>query len=89
MNISSLIVDVQGTSVGAVRSTLGEWPGVQVHASTPEGRLIVTLETRTDGESTDAFSRIGALKGVMSVALVYHEFEPESETENNNVTNAT
>lgn len=89
MNISSLIVDVQQASVGAVRSTLDGWPGVQVHVATPEGKLIVTLETETDAETTDTFARMGALDGVMSVAMVYHQFEPESKTENTNVTDAT
>jgi nitrate reductase NapD len=89
MNISSLIVDVQQASVGAVHSTLDGWPGVQVHVTTPEGKLIVTLETETDHETADTFARMGALEGVMSVAMVFHQFEPDSESENTNVTDAT
>lgn len=89
MNISSLIVDVRQASVGAVRSTLDGWPGVQVHVVTPEGKLIVTLETATDRETTDTFARMNALEGVMSVAMVYHQFEPEPKTENTDVTDAT
>jgi nitrate reductase NapD len=55
------------------------WPGVEVHAATPQGKLIVTVETLTDAQSSDTFARIGAVAGVMSVALVYHQFEPEPE----------
>jgi nitrate reductase NapD len=89
MDISSLIVDVKHNHVDAVRNTLGCWPGVQVHVATPEGKLIVTVETGTERETIDTFERIGAVEGVMSVAMVYHQYEPESETENTNVTDAT
>jgi nitrate reductase NapD len=81
MNISSLVVDVQPARAGAVQMALRQWPGVEIHAATPEGKLIVTLETDTDGQTTDTFTRIGAVEGVMSVALVYHQFEPDPDSE--------
>jgi len=46
-----------------------------------DGRLVVTVETTTDRESSESFGRIGALPGVMSVSLVYHQFEPETGPE--------
>jgi nitrate reductase NapD len=79
MNISSLVVDVQPARTASVQAILAGWPGVEVHAATPQGKLIVTVETDSDVQTTDNFSRIGALEGVMSVAMVYHQFEPELE----------
>lgn len=81
MNISSLIVDVQPAHLLSAQVTLSAWPGIDVHAATPEGKLIVTIETDTDGETTDTFSRIAAVAGVMSVAMVYHQFEPNPQQE--------
>ncbi len=81
MNISSLIVDVQPAALSAVRSELKHWPGVEVHAATAEGKLVLTVETESDAETTDAFARISAIDGVMSVALAYHQIEPEPELE--------
>jgi nitrate reductase NapD len=79
MNISSLVVDVQPEALPAVRSELIRWPGVEIHAATEFGKLVLTLETETDTETTDSFARIGALDGVMSVALAYHQIESEPE----------
>jgi nitrate reductase NapD len=81
MNISSLIVDVRPECLAGVQGTLLKWPGVEVHAATPQGKLIVTVETDAAASSTDAFARIAAVEGVMSVAMVYHQVEPELEQE--------
>lgn len=81
MNISSLIVDVQPAHLLSVRETLSAWPGVDIHAATPEGKLIVTIETDTDGQTTQTFTAIGAVSGVMSVSMVYHQFEPDPREE--------
>lgn len=81
MNLSSLIVDSRPEAVAAVDAELRTWPCVQVHNHGTAGKLIVTIETDTDAQTTDIFGRIGALDGVMSVALVYHQFEPDPEME--------
>ena len=81
MNISSLIVDVRPEAMSAVRGVLKSWPGVDIHAATSLGKLVITVETETDSETTDTFARISALDGVMSVALAYHQIEPEPEME--------
>jgi nitrate reductase NapD len=78
MNISSLIVDTRPEHTSLVVAQLGRWPGVEVHAATPEGKLVVTLEAAGDGELASCFDRIRGLAGVMSAALVYHQFEPEA-----------
>ena len=87
MNISSLVVHVRPEQRSEVEQALQGWPGIEIHASTPEGRLVVTVDT--DDESTESFDRIGALPGVMSVAMVYHHLEPEQEQESQDGTDAT
>lgn len=79
MNISSLVVDARPDFLAQVCATLRELPGVDLHAATPEGKLIVTLETDSNDATTDTFARLGALEGVMSVAMVYHQFEPDQD----------
>ena len=81
MNISSLIVNVQPAAMTAVRSELMRWLGVEIHAATAQGKLVLTIETETDTQTTDTFARIGAIDGVMSVALAYHQIETEPELE--------
>jgi hypothetical protein len=52
VNISGLIVYAQPAAFQALRARLAEIPGVEVHATTAEGRMVVTVERPTDGEMT-------------------------------------
>ena len=81
MNISSLIVDVRAGQLAAVRGALSGWSGVEVPAASAQGRLIVTVESPNDTDTTETIARIGALDGVLSVALVYHQIEPNPDME--------
>ena len=79
MNISSLIVHVRPEQLAATQAELRRWPGLQIHAASTDGKVIVTVETANDGETTATFDRINAVAGVMSAALVYHQFEPDPD----------
>ena len=81
MHISSVIVGVRPEHVGPARDLIQQWPGVAVHAATPDSRLIVTVESDDDATSADTFARLASVDGVMSVALVYHQFEPDPDME--------
>lgn len=81
MNISSVIVNAQPGRVAAVRTGLDNTPGVEIHAGTDDGKFIVTIETGSDAETVGLFERINLLDGVMSTAMVYHQFESDPENE--------
>ena len=81
MNISSIIVNAQPTLLPSVRSSLEQIPGVEIAAAGEDGRLVVVIETETDGETTSTFDRINLIDGVMSVAMVYHQFESDPDIE--------
>ena len=81
MNISSIIVHAQPTELASVRGSLEQIPGVEVHAATDDGKLVVTIETDTDGETAGTFDRINAMDGVMSAAMVFHQFESDPHKE--------
>ncbi|MDP1653156.1 MAG: chaperone NapD [Rhodocyclaceae bacterium] len=81
MNISSIIVHVKPTELSSVRSNLDQIPGVEIQAATEDGRFIVTIETETDGESTHIFDCINQMDGVMSVAMVFHQYESDPDIE--------
>jgi nitrate reductase NapD len=54
-------------------------PGVEVHAATSDGRMIVTTEDWDETTAADKVFAIDRLDGVLSAALVYHFFEPETD----------
>lgn len=81
MNVSSLIVNARDGHATAVQTLLAQQPGVEIHAASPEGKLIVTIETESDRETVDAFERIAKTEGVLSAAMVYHQIESEPDQE--------
>lgn len=81
MNISSVIVNVQSGQAPALRTCLQSIAGVEVHAATAQGKFVITIETETDGETADTFERINRLDGVLSIAMVYHQFESDPDKE--------
>ena len=81
MNISSVIVSARPDQAPLVTSGLRQTAGVEIHATTDDGRFIVTIETGTDGETVDVFNHIHAMDGVMSVSMVFHQFESDPEME--------
>jgi nitrate reductase NapD len=81
MNISSVIVIPRPERVAAVTEGLRQIEGVDVAAVSPEGKIIVTLETEGDGETVAMYEGISLMDGVMSASMVYHHKEDEPEVE--------
>ena len=81
MNISSVIVHAKPAELLSVRGSLEQIPGVEVHATTDDGKLVVTIETDSDGETARTFDRINVMDGVMSAAMVFHQFESDPHKE--------
>lgn len=75
MHISGVLVHAQPGEADRVRGRLCATPGVEVHAISPEGRLVVTIELGDDARLPETFNAISALPGVLSAALVYSHTE--------------
>ena len=79
-HVSSLVVHVRHEHLAQVRAALIGMPGIEIHAE-GGGKLVVTLETASEGDIAARLSEISVLDGVLSAALVFHHFEPaESPT---------
>jgi nitrate reductase NapD len=72
INISGLLLHAHPDRAEALCARLQQLPGVEVHAVSPEGRLVVTLENADDRSMADAFARLQALPDVLCASLVYH-----------------
>lgn len=75
MNISSLLIHAQPERAEQVRVQLEQLPGLEVHALTADGRLIVTLEKGDDQDMTRLIEQLRAISGVLATTLVYHHSE--------------
>lgn len=81
MNISSAIVHAIPGHVEQVKAGLAPLEGVEIHAISPEGKFIVTIEAENDAGNVGIYEQIGRLDGVMSTAMVYHQTEAEPDLE--------
>lgn len=71
LHITSLIVHSTPKRVAGVSKLIAALPGARVHAVSPAGKLVVTLEAGTAGEILSQVSVIQRTDGVLSAALVY------------------
>lgn len=78
MNISGVLVHVSPARITPVTEQLHAIPGVEVHASSPEGKLVVTVEDDSVGGLADKVMHLQNVNGVLSVAMVYHHSEDDS-----------
>ena len=77
MSISSLIVHTRPGAADSVRDRLSRLDGVEVHAVTENGRLVVTVDQPDDAKASETFLTFEALEGVLSTSLVFNYFEQD------------
>jgi len=71
LHIASLVVHAAPRRLQSVTEAIAALPDALVHASTPNGKLVVTLEAGTAEAMTQAVACIQRIDGVLSAALVY------------------
>lgn len=81
IHIAGVIVATSRIHAHRVRTDLQLLPMATVHLVAEDGRMIVTLETRSPAATLDCMDAIRALPGVFNVALVYQHAEPEAAME--------
>ena len=74
-HIASVLVQAWPDRIPEVEADLTRLPGVESHGSNGAGKLIITVETRSDAELLARINRIETAEGVIAVSLVYHHAE--------------
>lgn len=80
-NICGVLVQTWPEQRWSVKADLEALPGVEVHAASDDGKLVVTVEDAEGQWAGATISRFNEVKDVLSVALIYHHFESEQEGE--------
>jgi len=81
MNISSAIVHILPAHLDEASVVLSGMPGVEIHACSPEGKVVVTLEDEDTNSAADSYVALHGITGVLSVAMVYQYSDDEIVTE--------
>jgi nitrate reductase NapD len=69
---------VKAGHLQAAAALVSAVPGVEVHASSAEGKIVVTCEAAGSRELLDRVDAIRGIEGVLSATLVYQHSEPLS-----------
>lgn len=81
MNISGVLVHAYPQNAEAVKTQLLAFPGVEVHAISAEGKLVVTVEEDNARMMADTVMRFQDVPGVLSAAMIYHHYEENEDVE--------
>lgn len=73
IHITSFVVYMNPAKKEQVYQGLSTIEGLEVHGESPDGKLVVTLESSTNKAMLDQIDSINAVEGVINSALVYHE----------------
>jgi len=71
MNIAGVLVHAMPEQVDAVKKRLIEISGVEIHAVTDDGRLIITVEDEDGKVVGNTVINLHQCEGVISAAMVY------------------
>jgi len=74
-HISSLIVRALPERLAVIAAGIAKMPGAEIHRSDAIGKIVVVLETESQGEITDRLRAMEALPGVLNVSLIYHHVD--------------
>ena len=81
LHVSSLLVHGVASRLAEIRAAIEGLPGVEVHASDPAGKLIVTIECHNEAEIGRQIEAMRAMDGVHTASLVYHQVDDAWEAE--------
>ncbi|MDP2572207.1 chaperone NapD [Vibrio penaeicida] len=84
VHISSLVVHVSPEHLSRTKSRIEEFENAEVFGDSPEGKIVVVLETENQGFITDTIDAINNLPDVLSTVLVYHQIETDLEDKDEN-----
>ena len=71
LHIASLVVHSTPRRLDSVSEAIAALPGARVHASSANGKLVVTLEAPSSEAMAQVVASIQHVDGVLSAALVY------------------
>jgi periplasmic nitrate reductase NapD len=77
MSISGLVLQVRPKDTEGLRRRLEDLDGVEVHAITDEGRMVVTVDQPEDGKATETLQILQTMEGILSTSLVYNHLEQD------------
>lgn len=77
MHIAGVLVHTRPEWIENVHAQLLAIDGLELHATNPDGRMVITIESDDRNEVAEALFRINTAENVLSASLVYEQSESE------------
>ena len=75
MTICSLVLQALPEKTDQINAELIQMEGVEVHATDPSGKIVVTIDHPDHDYCTGTFASMNYINGVMSAALIFEYSE--------------
>ncbi|WP_027856697.1 chaperone NapD [Marinobacterium jannaschii] len=73
IHIVSLVMMTRPANLDDVKSRITDVDGSEIHATSPEGKLVVTVEADSNRELLERVETLQGLEGLVASNLVYHQ----------------
>ncbi|MBF0163746.1 MAG: chaperone NapD [Magnetococcales bacterium] len=77
--LASAVILVQPARLLTVAAFITDLPGAAIHATSEQGKMVITLEGDTTSILVEQFDTIRTLDGVLSADLIYQHSEESSD----------
>lgn len=74
-HIAGIVVHASQSNLENIKQAISLLPGSEIHVTSADGKIIVTLEARRSVDIVDQLNAIHALPSVYSASLVYQHHE--------------
>ncbi len=78
-NICGVFVQTTPERLKDVARSLADTPGIDIHQTEDDGRMVVTIEDTPDKYASETLTGLRSVDGVLSASLVYHHCDTESK----------
>ncbi|NBI54827.1 chaperone NapD [Photobacterium alginatilyticum] len=75
VHISSLVVHCYPEHLSSIKLHIDTFNDAEIYGDSPEGKIVIVLETENQGFITDTIEAINNIPNVLSTVLVYHQIE--------------
>ncbi|MEZ9822587.1 chaperone NapD [Shewanella sp. 10N.286.45.A1] len=76
-HISSLLVQVSPEHLSKTQELILEFKEAEIYGVSEVGKIVVVLETQTEGFISDIIGKISDMPGVLGATMVYHQIDSE------------
>lgn len=81
-HVASFVAHAKITRLNEVKESITDTMGAEIHATSPEGKIVFTLEGQSQKSIGKRIDEIKSHTGLLNLSPVYHQYVDESQLTN-------